>query len=70
MDMSNSEWEDLPTDPDLERNLGYELIDLDVIRAETDSDVLVFLPQDEDLLRDDAFILADERSVCDVVGHR
>ncbi|MDG5776858.1 hypothetical protein VB773_22175 [Haloarculaceae archaeon H-GB2-1] len=70
MDTRRNEWKDLPTHPDLKRNLGYELIDLEVIRPENDSNFLVFLPQDEELLRDDAFLLADEDIVCNVANNR
>jgi len=70
MNSRAEEWEQLPCDPDLERNLGYEMIDLEVHQPEDNSDVLIFLPRDEDLLRDDAFVLADETAVCNVVQHR
>jgi len=60
-------WWEVHQDPDPEGDLGYKLIDLDVIPTETNgkSRVLV-LPSDEELLREDAFIVADEDSICDL----
>ncbi len=65
--MSSSRWARLPSDPDLESDLGYELDEWDVIRAKKNgSGRLMFLPKDEEMLRDDAFILADSGDVCNV----
>ncbi len=65
--MSRSRWEQVPADPDLEGDLGYEIDEWDVIRARRDGrGRLMFLPQDKELLRDDAFILADADAVCNV----
>ncbi len=65
--MSRSRWERLPADPDLEGDLGYEIDEWDVIRARRDGrGRLMFLPKDKDMLRDDAFILADADAVCNV----
>jgi hypothetical protein len=55
--MSRGEWERLPANPDLQVDLGYELFDLEAY--ETDDGVLV-LPQDEDMLHDEAFIVASD----------
>lgn len=63
---SAAEWEQLPVDPDPERDLGYSLLEWDVVEAKNGSGQLIFLPSDEELLRDDAFIVASESSVCDV----
>lgn len=59
--VSRSEWRYVPTDPDPEEHLGYDLIDLDVLPTSVEgrSQILV-LPTDEDLLREDAFIVVDE----------
>jgi len=57
----------VPDDPDIEEDLGYRIVDWEVIRArDDDSGRLMFLPADEEMLRDDAFILADEDAVCNV----
>lgn len=60
-------WWDVSQDPDPAGDLGYDLIDLDVIRTETGGrPQVLLLPSDEDLLREDAFLVADEESVCDL----
>ncbi|WP_134672113.1 hypothetical protein [Halorussus marinus] len=60
-------WEDVARDPDPE-DLGYELDDWEVIQAQKgDRGHLMFLPDDEDQLREEAFVVADACSVCDVV---
>ncbi len=64
---SGLDWWDVSQYPDPADDLGYEVIDLDVIRTTTNDErrVLV-LPADEDLLREDAFLGADEDCVCDL----
>ncbi|WP_128475867.1 hypothetical protein [Halorussus pelagicus] len=60
-------WREAPRDPD-PSDLGYELDDWEVIRARKDDrGHLMFLPEEEEMLRDEAFIVADACSVCDVV---
>lgn len=49
------EWEELPSQPDLQDDLGYELCDLETYEAEEDR--IVVLPKDEDMIREDAFIV-------------
>jgi len=56
--MTRQDWERLPVDPDLHDDLGYELRDLE--SYETDSDGVLFLPKDEDMIRDEAFIIVAE----------
>ena len=65
--MSTDEWETLPMDPDPKEDLGYEPLEWDVVSAnQSGKDQLLFLPADEDALHQDAFIVADADSVCDV----
>jgi hypothetical protein len=52
------DWEQVPADPDLHDDLGYTLCDLEAY--ETDEDRVLFLPRDEDMIRDEAFIIAGE----------
>jgi hypothetical protein len=60
-------WQDVPRDPQPE-DLGYDVADWEVIRARKDDrGHLMFLPDNEDMLRDEAFIVADTCSVCDVI---
>ena len=61
------DWKHVPDDPDPEEDLGYELIDLDVVSTSDGGPPrLLVLPQDENLLREQAFIVADESAVCDL----
>lgn len=53
--VSREEWEELPSNPDLNEDLGYELFDLEA--HETDENEVLIIPTDEDMLRDDAFIV-------------
>jgi hypothetical protein len=69
--VSPEEWDTLPMDPDPEEDLGYDPLEWDVVSAHSNGeDQLLFLPADEDALRRDAFIVANEDSVCDMTKHR
>ena len=61
-----SDLETLDADPDLDADLGYEMIELDVVRTKNGSGDVLLLPADEDLLKEDAFIVSDTDTVCDV----
>jgi hypothetical protein len=72
MEMSSDadfDWEELPPDPDLEDDFGYEMLDLEVVKAHNSKGQFMFLPRDEDMVRNDAFVVADDSSVCDVLDH-
>lgn len=65
-----SDWEQLPTDPDLERDLDYEPMTLEIVRAKKNGrDHFMYLPEEE-MLDKDAFIVADAASVCDPTERR
>ncbi len=59
--MTRRDWERLPADPDLHDDLGYELIDTESYEA--DGDRTVFLPSDEDMLREDSFIVVSQEDI-------
>lgn len=59
--MSRKDWVRLPANPDVNDDLGYELDDLEA-HATDDGNVLI-IPKDEDMLRDDAFIVIAEEDV-------
>ena len=64
---SREDWEQLRTDPDPESDLGYQSHDWEVLSVDAEDGARqLFLPADEDQLRDDAFIVAGEMAVCDV----
>ncbi|WP_336035044.1 hypothetical protein [Halobacterium yunchengense] len=67
MSSTDCGWRDVTQDPDPVEDLGYDLIELDVIHTETAGRPRVLvLPADEDLLREDAFVVAAEDAVCDL----
>jgi len=59
------EWE-VRVDPDIEEDLGYELSEWNAIRHQDSVPRVVFLPGDEDLLHDEAYIVVAEDSLCDL----
>jgi hypothetical protein len=62
-EFSREEWESLSADPDLGRDLDYEVSSWEQFRTLDGSEQLMFLPEDEELLREDAFLVADESAV-------
>jgi hypothetical protein len=63
---TREQWEAVPTDPDPQVNLGYEYADWDEFETQDGSGQIMFLPSDEDKIRDDAFVVADEDSVANL----
>jgi hypothetical protein len=66
---SREVWEQLPPDPDAESHLGYDLAEWEVVETTDGSDMLILLPADAEMVRDDAFIVADRDAVVDLPGH-
>jgi hypothetical protein len=64
--MERQEWEEIPADPDLRADLGYDLHELDVLQAAGSTQYMI-LPHDESMIQDETFIAIDESGVCDVV---
>jgi hypothetical protein len=62
--LAGTEWSDVPTDPDPRRHLDYELRDWELLTMSRDSDQVVFLPESEELLRDEAFVVAERADLC------
>ncbi len=56
-------WDDISSDPDLSKDFGYELSEWEQFQTLDGSGQLMFLPCDEELLREDAFVVADEDSL-------
>lgn len=68
---SREDWERLRMDPDPEADLGYEPQDWEVLSVETGGrKQRLFLPTNEEDLRDDAFIVAESSALCDVADCR
>lgn len=63
--LEKQEWESVPRDPDLEADLGYDLKDLDVLQSGGSSKYMI-LPHDEELIRDETFIVIEEAGVQDL----
>ena len=62
-----TDWRHVPDNPDAVRDLGYEFVELDVIpTVEEDRSRVIVLPTDEEMLRDDAFVIVDESDLCDL----
>ena len=67
--ISRTEWAQVSDDPDLQDDLGYEMIDLEIIQANNKAKQYMFLPQDEEMLTEEAFIVAEPDSVVDINSH-
>lgn len=67
--VGKSVWDDVPTNPDPESDLGYRLDDWEEVTARSHGDDhLLFLPNDEEMLRDDAFLVVDPSIVRDLAS--
>lgn len=63
--LDGTEWADRPMDPDPHSDLDYELVNWEVVPNSVD-DKQVFLPIEESMLRDEAFIVAEPEACCDL----
>lgn len=59
-------WRRVRSEPDPLLDLGYNMVDLDVIPVEDGSDRYMVLPRNEELLAEEAFIVASSTALCDV----
>jgi hypothetical protein len=64
-----SEWESLPTHPE-PADLGYDPLPLEVTESTTAGGHFVILPHDEEMVREEAFIIADSAAVADLEKKR
>jgi len=64
--MTRKQWEALSSDPDLEMDFGYRFAEWEEYSTLDGSDALMFLPTDESLLREDAFVVAAKEDVQDL----
>lgn len=62
------EWQEVPSDPE-PQDLDYHIIQWKRIPA-TDDDKIIFLPKNEELLKEDAFIILGDDSLCNLVRRR
>lgn len=63
--LEGTAWEGRPVDPDLHSDLDYELVNWEIVPNSCD-DKKVFLPIEESMLRDEAFIVAEPEACCDL----
>ena len=63
------DWSSVPSDP-RPADLGYELLPLDMTESSTAGGHLVVLPQEEEYLHEEAFIIADSDIVVDLENNR
>lgn len=65
-----SDWTDEPVDPDVHENLGYEMIQWEKINVVDDPDQVIFLPDSEEQLKDDAFMVCNSNAISDLMDSR
>lgn len=66
---TRADWEELPGDPDLQSDLGYELSEWEQFETLDGSDQVMFLPSEESQIKDAAFVVADESLYVDLAKH-
>lgn len=68
---TQADWEELASDPDLSEDLGYEPVEFEVIRTtKTGDPTYLFLPNEDELLMEEAYIVAEEDAICSVTDMR
>ena len=68
--LSETEWAEESVDPDPQQDLEYELCDWEVVTPSSESEQVVFLPEDTEMLRDEAFVIAGRESICSLDQRR
>lgn len=67
----DEEWSEQPVDPDVGRDLGYDLADWERIRTrDLEDEKYLYLPEDEEMLRKEAFVIVALEDVVDLAAHR
>lgn len=69
-DAVDVDWKTMPIDPDLGRYFGYELEQWEKIPVADDPDQVIFLPGNEEDIAEDAFVVSDSDTLCDLVTRR
>lgn len=67
--LSQDEWESLPANPDPSDDLGYRITAWECFHTADNSNQIIYMPDDESLLKEDAFIVAQEEVLCDLGDH-
>lgn len=70
-DTVKEEWRQQPDDPDSAQDLGYQIDDWERIAAhEAESEKFLYLPEDEELLREEAFIVIQPDDLVELEENR
>jgi hypothetical protein len=70
-DAIKEKWRQQPDDPDPAQDLGYEIDDWERIAAhQEDSEKFLYLPEDEELLREEAFIVITPEDLVELEANR
>lgn len=64
------DWTSVPADPDLEDDLGYEIHNMDVVETNNGSGQLLLLPWNEEMIREESFIVVHQDAVVDLIDSR
>lgn len=64
--LEREDWEQLPSDPNPVDDLGYAFCEWEEFATPDSSETVMFLPADEEVLRQDAFVVVAEDSVVDL----
>jgi hypothetical protein len=65
--LERQEWENVSPDPRLEDDLGYDLLELDILPSDG-SDNHMVLPHDEDLIEEEMFLVVEDSGVCELLN--
>jgi hypothetical protein len=65
-EFSRNDWESLPSNPDPGEDLDYRISDWESFHTADNTDQIIYMPDDESLLKEDAFIVAEEAVLCEL----
>lgn len=64
----SDDWERQSADPDLQGDLNYELVDwISVSATQNGDDYLMFIPEEEEMIHDDEFIVVHDDDVVELI---
>ena len=66
VNLTRENWEQVPKNPDPLEDLGYDLNDWEQFQTLDDTDQVMFLPENEAALKEDAFIVAHADTLADL----
>lgn len=63
---TRDDWEELASDPNTEADFGYRITEWNSFETPDNSSQVMFLPTEESLLKEDAFVVAEESDICEL----